>query len=97
MPLGTWSVNVLGGLFIGVVAALAAGKPAILSADARLLLAVGFCGAFTTFSTFGLETLTLVQAGRWGQAVAYVLATNAFVLLSTGIGLWLGRWIHPAP
>ena len=96
MPLGTFSINVLGGLIIGLVAALAAGKPTLVTPDLRLLLAVGFCGAFTTFSTFGLETLTLLQAGRWTQGAAYVLATNTCVLLATGAGWWLGRWFQPA-
>lgn len=97
LPAGTWSINVLGGLLIGVIAALATGKTPIVTAEVRLLLAVGFCGAFTTFSTFGLETLTLVQAGKWGQAAGYVLATNLFVLLAAGGGLWLGRWLHHSP
>jgi CrcB protein len=96
-PLGTLGVNFLGALIIGWVAAMAACRDTWVTPDLRLLLAVGFCGAFTTFSSFGLETITLFQNGRWFQATAYVAVTNSLVLLATATGLWLGRLGQTTP
>jgi CrcB protein len=84
-PLGTFLVNVLGCLFVGVLAGLAV-KHDLLSADARLFLFTGIAGGFTTFSAFGLETFYLLRKGEIGIAAA-------FVLLSVGVGmltLWAG-------
>jgi CrcB protein len=91
LPLGTWVINVAGCLAIGVVAALAAGRPTWVTPEARLLMAVGFCGAFTTFSTFGLEAVTLLTQGRWLQAATYVLLSNLGGLAAVASGLALGR------
>ncbi|MEB3328281.1 MAG: fluoride efflux transporter CrcB [Candidatus Sericytochromatia bacterium] len=91
LPLGTWVINVAGCLAIGLIAALAGGRPAWVPPEGRLLLAVGFCGAFTTFSTFGLEAVTLFGQGRWLQAALYVLASNAGGLAAVAVGLALGR------
>ena len=90
-PLGTWLINVAGCLAIGLVAALAVGRPAWVGPEARLLLAVGFCGAFTTFSTFGLEAVTLVEQGRWDLAALYVLLSNLGGLGAVAVGLAVGR------
>ena len=91
-PAGTLLVNVLGSALFGLAAAFFAG-PNLVREEYRVALLVGVLGAFTTFSTFGWETLVLVRAGQLGYA-----ATN--ILLSNGIGLgavWLGyrlgqRW-----
>lgn len=91
LPLGTWAINMLGCLAIGVVSALAVGRPTWVGPEARLLLAVGFCGAFTTFSTFGLEAVMLAEQGRWGQAALYVLLSNAGGLAAVAGGLAVGR------
>jgi CrcB protein len=72
---GTLLVNVAGSLLLGLVAGRA---PA-----AYALVGVGFCGAFTTFSTFALEAL---EDGGW----RYVVLTTAACLLATALGLWLG-------
>jgi CrcB protein len=72
-PWATLAVNVAGSLLIGILAALVARHRGALSQlPAQLFLMTGFCGAFTTFSAFGLETLWLLQAGRPGMAIAYV-------------------------
>ncbi|MCS6809173.1 MAG: fluoride efflux transporter CrcB [Bacteroidota bacterium] len=92
LPVATLSVNVLGSLLIGVVVALAGEHLALLSPSARLLLAVGFCGGFTTFSTFSLETLSLVQTGRLALAVTYVLLSIIFCPLATASGLGITYW-----
>ena len=79
-PWGTLLVNVVGCFAIGFFAALAA-NPSL-----RLLLMPGFCGGFTTFSTFGLETLALAQDGRWARAGANVFASIVLCMAA----VWLG-------
>ena len=84
-PTGTLIVNALGCLAIGVVGALFAGQ-VIVRDEYRMILIVGVLGAFTTYSTFGWETVALIRDGRVGIAGAYVLATNFFAL----VGVWIG-------
>lgn len=68
-PFGTFSVNMLGCLFIGLLAGLAAET---LPSSMRLLLVTGFCGGFTTFSTFANESLALMRVGDVLVAGLYV-------------------------
>lgn len=86
-PWGTLVVNVLGCFFLGFafrVLQLSALAPALRGA-----VTVGFLGAFTTFSTFGLETVGLLQDGRWARAAAYVGASVAVGVVAVLAGLWL--------
>lgn len=83
-PLGTALINVLGSLLLGVL--LGASAPASMVA----LLGTGFCGGFTTFSTFGLETLLLVEQGDTRRAVLYVGSSVAAGLLAAIGGWYLG-------
>lgn len=78
IPLGTLTVNVVGSLLIGFLAGIS-DKSTILTADLRLLLMVGLCGGFTTFSTFSGENLSLMQSGQYLS-----------VLLYTGLSILLG-------
>ena len=71
-PLGTFVVNVLGCLFVGVFGALVV-KHDLLSAEVRVFLFTGIAGGFTTFSAFGLETFHLLRKGEAGIAAAYVV------------------------
>jgi CrcB protein len=84
LPLGTMTVNIAGSLVLGVVAALAGdpGSPSWLLP----LVGTGFCGALTTFSTFGYETLRLVEDGSWREAAANV----GLSLLLGGLACFLG-------
>lgn len=77
-PLGTLVVNLTGCLAIGVVMGLV--EQQLLGAAARLLLAIGVLGAFTTFSTFGYETVELVRRGALAAALA-----NAALQLAGGL------------
>lgn len=86
-PAGTLAINVAGSAVLGAVVAVAVAKPGLMPTEVRLALAVGFCGAFTTFSTFGVETLAMLQAGRWDWALGYVAASNLL-----GIGAAAGGW-----
>lgn len=89
-PWGTVAVNLLGCFLIGLLAALAESRFPFGS-NGRLLLMTGFCGAFTTFSAFILETSGLASAGKPEIALLNV-AVNLFVgyLLFCG-GLWIGK------
>ena len=78
-PLGTFAVNAAGAL-------LGAEPPP----PAVRLLAVGFCGGFTTFSTFSADTLRLMRAGSYGPAAAYAALSIAVCLACTAAGWWFG-------
>jgi fluoride exporter len=90
-PWATLVVNGVGSLAIGwIMARFGAGEPA---ASARLvnLLAVGFCGGFTTFSTFSWQTLDQMQKGQWGAAIANVVLSVSLCLLAAWAGFNLGK------
>lgn len=89
-PVGTLAVNVVGSLLMGVligVLALRSGGDAGL----RLLLATGFLGGFTTFSSFSLDVVTLVQRGEAASAAVYVLVSVAAGIAGLVAGLWAVR------
>ncbi|MFZ3192295.1 MAG: fluoride efflux transporter CrcB [Moraxellaceae bacterium] len=92
LPLGTLLANLLGGLLMGVVLAYAAA----LSLEARLLLATGFLGGLTTFSTFSAEGFLLLQQGRLMQAALLVSLHVVGSLLLTALGFMLVVWAKGA-
>ena len=71
-PVKTLFINLLGCFAIGLIAALAS-KSASLSPKTGLFIKTGLCGGFTTFSTFALETETLIKSGHIGMALLYVV------------------------
>lgn len=86
-PYSTLLVNVSGCFAIGLLAtALAADGPWPARESVRLALLVGVLGGYTTFSTFGLETINLARAGRAGHAAAYVLLSTALSLAAVWAG-----------
>lgn len=89
-PLATLLINVAGSLLLGLLLARFA-QGALPAPAARLALTAGFCGGFTTFSTFSLETVRLANAGHAARAAAYVMLSVALSLAATGAGLLLGR------
>jgi CrcB protein len=82
-PWGTWTVNVVGSFLLGLVAA--AGSHWVVT-----LVGVGFCGALTTFSTFGYETVRLSEEGESAVAAANVAGSLAAGLAAAALGWWLG-------
>lgn len=86
-PWHTFGVNVAGSLLLGLVAALV---PRDDPHHLRALLAAGFCGGLTTFSTFGYETVGLLQARAWAVALAYAGGSFVIALVAVAAGLSLG-------
>jgi len=90
LPLGTLLVNALGSCAIGVMYVLLMEREA-LHPDWRGVAMVGFLGAFTTFSTFSLETVHLIEAGQWFQAMLYMFASVFICVLVTALAMQLTR------
>lgn len=91
-PWGTLTVNVVGSFAIGFLTELVARK-LNASMEMRLLIVVGFLGGFTTFSSFSLDTMVLIERGATVAAVSYVLASVVLSLLAAFGGLALGRTV----
>lgn len=89
-PYGTLTVNILGSLLMGIFYVLLVERLA-LSAEWRAFLLVGLLGAFTTFSTFSIETLNIIEQGELHKAMLNIVASVATCLLACWFGLWLGR------
>jgi CrcB protein len=85
-PVGTLAVNLIGCFIIGAVSKMAEDL-GLFSIETRMFLTIGFLGAFTTYSTFGYETLNLLRDNEWLYAFTYV-GLHLFL----GIGaVWIGR------
>ncbi|CAI8155722.1 MAG: Putative fluoride ion transporter CrcB [Cellvibrionales bacterium UBA7375] len=89
-PFATLSVNVAGSLLMGVLYVLILEKGG-LPEQARNILMVGFLGAFTTFSTFSLDAISLWQNGGQLAALIYVISTVALCLVAIIFAIWLTR------
>ena len=84
-PVGTWTANILGCFLIGLAIPL-------VSADrTRLILVMGFLGAFTTFSTYSAETIALWETGRIGLATLNAVGSVVLGLLAVAAGLAVAR------
>ncbi len=90
IPVGTFTVNIIGSLVIGFIAGIAM-KSEIISPDLRLFLMVGICGGFTTFSSFTIENMTLLQNGQYLTAIIYTLSSVFFGILAVYLGYVLSN------
>ena len=94
-PWGTLAVNVLGSLVIGLYATLTEPDGRLLASPTqRQFVMAGFCGGFTTFSIFSLETLLLVEAQAFGLAGLYVGASLVLWLIFVWIGYRIGATMN---
>jgi len=90
-PLATLLINILGSAAMGVlVAALARSTPQFQN-EIRLFVAVGLFGGFTTFSSFSLDTITMMERGDIMLAALYVLGSVALSVAGLAMGLWAVR------
>ncbi len=92
IPYGTFTANILGSLLIGIILGLAA-KNENLSQDHTLLLATGFCGGFTTFSTFAYENHIFLKSGDFTSFAFYTIASFIFGFLAVFAGIYLIKFI----
>ena len=89
-PWGTFLINVTGSLLLGFIIRYALASPAV-SVEMRALLTTGFCGGYTTFSTYSYETATLMEEGQYERAGLYALGSVLLALVATFAGFILAR------
>lgn len=95
-PWGTMIINVLGSAVIGIVAATALSPSrTVISPELRIFLMVGFCGGFTTFSSFSLQTFELLRDGRAGAALANVLGSVLLCIAAAAAGYFATASLVP--
>jgi len=90
-PWATFSVNLLGGFAMGLVAGWLARRTNGAAEEVRLFLATGVLGGFTTFSAFSLETMNMLRSGETAKAAAYALLSVVLSVAALGLGLWIAK------
>jgi CrcB protein len=89
-PVGTLIVNITGSLLLGFLLRYTLATPAI-GADLRAMLTTGFCGGYTTFSTFSYETMALIESADYRRATIYASASLVLTLAATAAGFMGAR------
>ncbi len=89
-PIGTFTVNIIGSLLIGLILGYAA-KENSLSQNQVLLLATGFCGGFTTFSAFAQENFQMLKTGDIMQFSIYTIGSIVVGLIAVFIGIYIAK------
>lgn len=89
-PAGTLLINISGSFLLGLIFRYALGTDAI-SLEVRTLLTTGFCGGYTTFSTFSYDTMVLLEEGQSARATTYVVLSVVLSLVATWLGITAAR------
>jgi fluoride exporter len=92
-PYSTFLINVSGCFGMGLIMTLVAAWGTPFSSELRLMLAVGFLGSYTTFSTYGLETLNLVRTGRPEMALIYAFSSVLLGVIGVQCGVWVAKFL----
>ncbi len=90
-PMATFLVNVSGCLLIGLIIGLL--LKSNTSNDLKMLLVVGFCGGYTTFSAFALENFQLIQAEKYMMSILYILGSVVMGIISVWLGIFFSKLI----
>ncbi|TMM53164.1 fluoride efflux transporter CrcB [Maribacter algarum] len=90
--LGTFLVNIIGCLLIGIILGFSL-KSDYLTQNQTLLLSTGFCGGFTTFSTFAFEKHSLLKAGEIMHFSIYTITSIVIGVIAIAIGLWVSKML----
>jgi fluoride exporter len=91
-PYGTLIINITGSLLLGFFLAWTSER-VLIDPRWRLLVAIGFCGSYTTFSSYAFETVALLEQGQWLLMGLNVIASNLLCLVSVLAGVALARWL----
>jgi CrcB protein len=89
-PVGTLIINITGSFLVGLFYRYAA-ESALVSPEMRVFLTIGFCGGYTTFSTFSFETVRLLEDGETARALAYVALSVLVSVAAAFLGMAAGR------
>ncbi|MEM6514992.1 MAG: fluoride efflux transporter CrcB [Bacteroidota bacterium] len=90
IPYGTFAANIIGSLLIGIILGFAV-KSDTISSNQTLLLATGFCGGFTTFSTFAYENHIFLKGGDFTLFAVYTILSFILGFAAVFIGIWLTK------
>lgn len=92
-PYGTLFVNVSGCFLMGLMAALVVERLHDFEPQLRSLMLIGFLGGYTTFSSFSIETIGLLEHGAWLGALLNIVLSITLCIAATGLGLFVGRYL----
>ncbi|WP_009633518.1 fluoride efflux transporter CrcB [Synechocystis sp. PCC 7509] len=92
-PYGTFFINITGCFVMGLFFTLATETVITITPEVRLLIATGFLGSYTTFSTYGLDTVSLISAKRFVPALIYGVGSAIVGIISIKLGIEIVRWL----
>ncbi len=92
VPIATFLVNIAGSFILGFLYIYFVNKPEI-SNTIKIFLTVGFCGGFTTFSTFSLEIFEMLGNANYYSAIMYILLSLLFGIIGVGLGAYCAKFL----